>query len=73
MPALELAERREFRLQGAKAGVAVTAISLGSWDRPPWPNNNSDKLLWTGDALGNVQSWRSSAADGKEIQIFMDV
>jgi hypothetical protein len=44
----------------------VTALSLGSAGRHAAQAASADRgarLLWTGDALGNVKSWRSSGAD----------
>lgn len=63
LPAWELVERRDIRLQAAKAGVSVTALSLGS-DQRSWAiGAMPEKLLFTGDAHGHVQSWKSSALD----------
>ena len=63
LPAWELVERRDIRLQAARAGVGVTAMSVGSEQRSWATGATAEKLLFTGDAHGNVQSWKSSASD----------
>ncbi|KAL1521400.1 hypothetical protein AB1Y20_021065 [Prymnesium parvum] len=63
LPVWQLAERRDIRLQGSKAGVAVTALSLGGEQRARALGAAPEKLLFSGDAQGNVLSWKSSAPD----------
>ena len=64
LPAWELVEKREFRLQAGKAGASVTSMGIGNSDRASWVGGGFDKVLWTGDSHGAVQSWHSSASDG---------
>jgi len=55
-PAWELTERSELRLRAAER-VPITSLCMGE---------GSTRLLWTGDARGEVRSWSVAAEGGAD-------